>query len=143
MFPVTEANMSIREMTEEAKGAAEDAKQAAEDGTIRENAGNIASKVGSKAQGVAAKGQDIGMDKAGEGLENVAHRMRDRASGDGVKSAATTKAADGIEKTAGYLKEHDATEFWADVSALVRSHPLKALFGALIAGYFIGKALRK
>lgn len=135
--------MAIREITDEAKSAADDAKQAADDASIRENATSIAAKVGGKAQGVAAKGQDIGMDKAGDGLENVAHRMRDRASGDGVKSAATSKAADGIEKTAGYLKEHDATEFWADVSALVRSHPLKALFGALIAGYFIGKAMRK
>lgn len=135
--------MSIREMTDAARDGADDAKQAIDDASIRENAGSIASKVGGKAQGVAAKGQDIGMDKAGEGLESVAHRMRDRASGEGVKSAATTKAADGIEKTAEYLKEHDASEFWGDVAALVRSHPLKALFAALIAGYFIGKAMRK
>lgn len=118
-----------------------------DDTTMREDLGSAAAKAAAKAghaaQGVAAAGADIGIDRAAGGLEKAAHRIRDRAEGDGVQAAVTSKAATGVERAARYLEDHDSADLASDLSHLVRKHPLKAVAVALFIGYLFGKAMRR
>lgn len=98
-----------------------------------------ASEAGSKLHEQA----DMGIDKAAGGLESAAEQMRDRfADQDGVPAQVGGKMADGLERTAGYLREHDADQIWEDVEAFVKDHPLQSAAGAAIAGFVIARVLR-
>ena len=88
-------------------------------------------------------GTDAGIDKAAEGLGSAAEKMRSRAEeADGVRSSIEAKTADAMDKTAGYLKDHDSSELMHDVEQFVKTHPLQAAVGALAAGYLLGKIAR-
>lgn len=126
-------------------------------GGITEQAGQVATKAQEKAGEVAAigkekagelghkaqEGADVGLDKAADGMQRAADQMRDRlATGDGVQAQVGTKVADTMERTAGYLREHDTTELWGDVETFVREHPMQAAVGALAAGFVLGRIVR-
>ena len=73
----------------------------------------------------------------------AAERMRERAdSHEGMQADVATKAADAMDRTASYLKEHDSQELWSEVEAFVKEHPMQAAAGALFAGYMLGKIIR-
>ena len=97
------------------------------------------SEFGQKAQQQA----DAGKDKAAGGMESAASKLREQAAGtDGMTAQAGTKVADGMEKTAGYLREHDTTEMLDDVEKYVKDHPMQAVAGAVIGGFLVGRILR-
>jgi len=88
-------------------------------------------------------GADTGMDKAAQGLGSAAEKMRMRAEEDqGMRSTVEAKAADAMDKTAGYLKEHDSQELMHEIEEFVKTHPMQAAVGALAAGYVLGKLVR-
>jgi ElaB/YqjD/DUF883 family membrane-anchored ribosome-binding protein len=98
-----------------------------------------ASELGQKAQQQA----DMGKDKAAGGMESAADKIREQASkSDGMTAQTGTKVADSMEKTAGYLREHDTTEMLDDVEQYVKDHPMQAVAGAVIGGFVIGRILR-
>jgi ElaB/YqjD/DUF883 family membrane-anchored ribosome-binding protein len=98
-----------------------------------------AAELGEKAQARA----DEGLDKAAGGLEQNAERLREKAQErGGIAADAGTRVADGMEKTAGYLREHDTAEILDDVERYVRDHPVQAVAGAVIGGFVIGRLLR-
>lgn len=101
------------------------------------------SEAKSGVQDRVVSGADAGLDKTADGLESAAEKLRSRTDGEaGVKSAVQEKAADAMEKTAGYLKEHDSKELMHDLEEFVKAHPIQAAVGALAAGYVIGKIAR-
>jgi hypothetical protein len=105
--------------------------------------GDAVSDAKAGVQDRVASGADAGIDKTAEGLESAAEKIRSRTEGEeGMKSAVQEKAADAMEKTAGYLKEHDSKELMHDLEEFVKAHPLQAAVGALAAGYVIGKIAR-
>jgi len=113
------------------------------DGGIGVHASAAASEAKSAVQESVASGADAGMDKAADGLGNAAAKMRGRAEEDeGVRSTLETKAADAMDKTAGYLKDHDSSELLKDLEEFVKLHPIQAAIGALAAGYLLGKIAR-
>jgi hypothetical protein len=88
-------------------------------------------------------GADKGMDRAAEGLESAAEKMRSRAGEeDGMRSSVQVKAADAMDKTATYLKEHDSEELLHELEDYVKAHPLQAAAGALVAGFVLAKIVR-
>lgn len=88
-------------------------------------------------------GADKGMEKAAEGLGSAAEKMRARASEEtGMRATAQEKAADAMDKTAGYLKEHDSQELMHDFEEYVKAHPMQAAAGALVAGFMLAKIVR-
>ena len=106
-------------------------------------AGEAASEAKTAVQERVASGADAGIDKAADGFETAAEKMRVRAEEDeGVRSTLEAKAADAMDKTAGYLKEHDSSELMRDLEEFVKAHPVQAAVGALAAGYLLGKIAR-
>jgi ElaB/YqjD/DUF883 family membrane-anchored ribosome-binding protein len=99
----------------------------------------MASNAGQKAQDTA----DAGISRAAGGLEKAADQMRERVQGDdGTTAQIGTKVADSLERTAGYLREHDSDQIWEDVEAFVKEHPMQAAAGAALAGFVAARMLR-
>jgi ElaB/YqjD/DUF883 family membrane-anchored ribosome-binding protein len=85
---------------------------------------------------------DAGIDRAAQGMESAADTLREKAAGkEGLTAEAGTKLADGMERTAGYLKEHDTAAILDDMETYVREHPMQALAGAVVGGFLIGRLL--
>lgn len=113
--------------------------------SMSEQAGDVATKTQEKAQEMGSKMQeqaDAGLDKAASGLQKAAEQMRERGGSEGLQGQVATKAADTMEKTAGYLRDHDTDEIWQDVESFVKEHPMQAAAGALVAGFVLGRLLR-
>jgi len=90
-----------------------------------------------------AAGADTGMDRAASGLESAATQVRERAGeGDGMRAAAGTKVADGLEKASTYLRDHESREVWDDLETYIRDHPTQALIGAVAAGFVLARVMR-
>jgi uncharacterized protein YjbJ (UPF0337 family) len=88
-------------------------------------------------------GVEGGKDTMAGGIESAADMMRDKMpGGDGMVGKAGTKSADTLEKTAGYLRDHESGELWSDVEKYVKDHPASALVGALAAGFVLSRILR-
>jgi ElaB/YqjD/DUF883 family membrane-anchored ribosome-binding protein len=112
---------------------------------VQEKAKETATRAQEKAQEVGQKAEqqaDVAVDKTAEGLESTAQTVRERfATRDGVTGDVGMKAADTMERTAGYLREHDTAEIIDDVERYVREHPMQALAGAVVGGFLIGRLL--
>jgi ElaB/YqjD/DUF883 family membrane-anchored ribosome-binding protein len=85
-----------------------------------------------------------GRERAADGLANAASQLRSNFAGDGegVKGQVGVKVADSLERTAGYLREHETDQIWSDVETFVTEHPVQAAAGALVAGFVLGRVLR-
>ncbi len=106
----------------------------------------VTQKVQDKASEYSGKLQDqadAGIDRAAQGLEQAAEQMRSRVEGQGgIQGQVGTKMADSLEKTAGYLREHEADEIWHDVEQYVKDHPLQAAASAAVAGFLFARILK-
>ena len=113
------------EVTNKAKGAASQVQDAARDAT-----------------GMAKERMDEGMDKAAEGVQSAAETVREKAQErGGVTAQYGTKAADVMETSAEYLREHDTSQVMDDIEKFVRDHPVQAVAGAIIGGFILGRVL--
>lgn len=127
---VDDSPMAYKEMTEEAGAGTKSTADAARD---------KATEIGEKAQDRA----DAGIDKAAGGLESAAQKLKERTQeADGMPAQAGTKVAEGMEKTAGYLREHDTSAILDDVETYVKEHPMQAVAGAVVGGFLISRILR-
>jgi ElaB/YqjD/DUF883 family membrane-anchored ribosome-binding protein len=52
------------------------------------------------------------------------------------------KVAEGMERSATYLREHSTEDMRGDVERYVREHPMQAMAGALVAGFVLSRILR-
>ena len=117
---------SMREGSEQAQGMAEQAKEKA-------------SEYGEKAQEQAEQAKD----QAAGGMERAAEALRERAgSTEGAPAQASLKVAEGMETASMYLKQHNTTEMWSDAERFAKEHPGKALAGAVVTGFVLGRILR-
>jgi ElaB/YqjD/DUF883 family membrane-anchored ribosome-binding protein len=120
----------------QAAGTSPDGKDASQ---LMDDARTKAAEVGQQAQEKLEQGKDT----AASGMESAADKIRERTQySDGVQAKAGTKVAEGMEKTAGYLKEHDTNEMVDDLEKYVREHPVQALAGAVVGGFLVGRILR-
>jgi ElaB/YqjD/DUF883 family membrane-anchored ribosome-binding protein len=110
---------------------------------VADRAGEMATGAVTKAQETVKTSADKGMERASEGMTTAAERLRERSeSAEGMQKDVALKAADAMDKTASYLKEHDSAEMMEQVERYIREHPIQAASGALVAGYLLGKILR-
>jgi ElaB/YqjD/DUF883 family membrane-anchored ribosome-binding protein len=122
-------------------GAADGGRE--EDGSLVQGAKERVAEGTTAVQERVTSGADKGMDKAAEGLGTAAEKMRSRAAEEsGVRSTVQEKAADAMDKTAVYLKEHDSQELMHELEEYVKTHPLQAAAGALVAGFVLAKIVR-
>lgn len=80
-----------------------------------------------------------GQDSAGAGPGPHADSS---AGGPGVRGAAHT-AAESLDHTAKYIREHDVASMVADVKRLVKDNPVPALIGAAILGFVLARTLSR
>ncbi len=81
-----------------------------------------------------------------DALENAASSIHERAEslpgGETVKSVAHS-AADKLESTAGYIREHDVRAMLSDIEDVVKRNPGPSLLIAAAIGFLIGRAFRE
>lgn len=119
--------------TETMDKAREGANQAAD--KAREGASQAADKAREQAE--------MGRERGAEGMERAASKVRDSMGDkDGMAGEAATRAADTLDRAAGYMKNHDTNEMMRDFQGYVREHPYTAMAGALAAGFLISRVLR-
>lgn len=94
----------------------------------------------------AAEQVDSKREPAANTLENAAATMHEKAEslpgGESVKSAAHT-AAEKVQATAGYIRQHDVQSMLSDVENMVRRNPGPSLLVAAAIGFLIGRAFHE
>jgi ElaB/YqjD/DUF883 family membrane-anchored ribosome-binding protein len=107
---------------------------------------SIAGQAREQMQNVAGQAKDQAeqvRERAADSTEMAADKLREQVEGrGGVQEKVGIKAADAMERTAGYLREKRTDEIWHDVENMAREHPMQALGGAIVAGFVIGRILR-
>jgi ElaB/YqjD/DUF883 family membrane-anchored ribosome-binding protein len=83
---------------------------------------------------------------AADALQSAASTIHERAEdlpgGETVKSVAHS-AAEKLESTAGYIREHDVKAMLSDVEEIVKRNPGPSLLIAAAVGFLIGRAFRE
>lgn len=81
-----------------------------------------------------------GKEKAASTIERASGQIRSQAQG-GPASTAGEKVAGTLDKTADYLHEHETGEMMDDFRGYVKRHPMQAVAGAAIGGFFLARFL--
>jgi len=83
---------------------------------------------------------------AADALESAASTIHEKAEdlpgGETVKNVAHS-AAEKLEATAGYIREHDVRTMMSDVEEIVKRNPGPSLLIAAAIGFLIGRAFRE
>jgi len=83
---------------------------------------------------------------AADALQSAASAIHERAEGlpggETVKSVAHS-AAEKLEATAGYIRDHDVQTMLSDVEGIVKRNPGPSLLVAAAIGFLIGRAFRE
>jgi hypothetical protein len=87
---------------------------------------------------------DQGRESAAEGLRSTADSLRSGAQTgtQGVTNLAN-RAADSMEQTAQYMREHDVRGMVGEMEKMVRRNPGPSLIAAAAVGFLLGTALRR
>ena len=116
---------------------------------VRDTAGEAASRVRERSGEMADKAVekfDQGRQAAAGTLDRAALKLHSKAEsvpGGSRSATAAHKMADGMERAAAYIREHDAKDIGADAADLMRRYPSRTLIGALALGFLIGRTLRR
>ena len=115
---------------------------------MQEKAGQAASqareKVGAMADS-ATEAVDDHREQASEVMDNAANQIRERGEslpGGERTTEIASMAADKVEATSDYVREHDVKDMMSDLETLVRNHPTQSLVVAAAAGFLVGRMLR-
>ena len=105
----------------------------------KDRIGDAAARAQKKVQETA----DQARDSAAGGMRSAADKLREKTTGSGgIQEAAGTRLAEGMDKTARYLREHDTQSMLSDLESYVRQHPARSIIAAVAAGLLIGRRLR-
>ena len=124
--------------------------------TLSDTAQNVKERVADAASTAKQRVSDAGRqatdkidDKRGaaaDALGNAASAIHEKAEdlpgGETVRSVAHS-AADTLESTAGYIREHDVRAMMSDVEEIVKRNPGPSLLIAAAIGFLIGRAFRE
>ncbi|HEX7361044.1 MAG TPA: hypothetical protein VF283_11205 [Bryobacteraceae bacterium] len=93
----------------------------------------------------AAEQVDAKRGSAANAMESAASTIHEKAEnlpgGETVRNTAHT-AADKLQSTANYVREHDVQSMLSDVEAMVKRNPGPSLLIAAAIGFLIGRAFR-
>ena len=109
-------------------------------------------KTGGAVANLTSKAQEFGATAAnkaneaatvvGEKIGSLANVIREKAPREGAVATAATAVVDGLESASSYLREKKFDHLAKDVTALVRSYPVRALLIAVGLGYLLGRRPR-
>jgi ElaB/YqjD/DUF883 family membrane-anchored ribosome-binding protein len=123
---------------------------------LSDTAQSVKDKVADAASTARQKVSDVGRqatDKidekrapAADALQSAAATLHEKAEGlpggETVKGVAHS-AAEKLESTAGYIREHDVRAMLSDVEDIVKRNPGPSLLIAVAVGFLIGRAFRE
>jgi len=129
-----------------ASQAAGDVKDAAREATtnLGQQASDLASNLGERAQNLASSAAERAEDArsaVGQGMSNLAGRLRENAPQEGMLGTAAGGVAGTLEAGGRYLQEHDISDIGQDLSRLVRQYPIASLCAVFGLGFMLGKTL--
>ena len=116
---------------------------------VKERVSDVAAKTKDKADQMKetiSDKIDEQRQNAAEGLGRVASTLHEKASDvpGGPKLVNFTHSiANGMESTAGYLREHDLSKMGEDLMNVCRKHPTQSLLAALAFGFLLGRSARR
>jgi ElaB/YqjD/DUF883 family membrane-anchored ribosome-binding protein len=112
---------------------------------VRERVSQVTSHVKNTAADLgrsAAENIDRNLDTAAGALEKTASSLRSRVGEGGTRMTDVAKtAADKLEGTARYFREHHSREMVSDFEGLVKRNPGTSLMAALGLGLLIGMSM--
>ena len=111
---------------------------------VAENATKAKDKVQEAARNVQSK-IDETRTPAADKLQNAASALHEKAGslpGGETVAGLAHGAADRMQATAEYVRDHDVQRMTADVEAFVRRRPGQSLLAAAAVGFLIGRAFR-
>jgi len=88
---------------------------------------------------------DANRGRVADKLQGVASTLHEKTKNlpSGEKAASIAhSAADKVEATAKYVREHDVQDIMGDVETFVRRHPGQSLLAAAAVGFLVGRALK-
>ncbi|MBV9300637.1 MAG: YtxH domain-containing protein [Acidobacteriaceae bacterium] len=136
----TKAGSSTSEFTDRLSDTAQ---------TVKEKVSDAASTAKQKVSDAGRQASDKIDEKRGpaaDALESAASTLHEKAEdlpgGETVKSVAHS-AAEKLESTAGYIREHDVRAMLSDVEEIVKRNPGPSLLVAVAIGFLIGRAFRE
>ena len=121
---------------------------------IREEASALGEKLANSAERVQNKVSDMGRtaankidesrEAAASGLQKAAFTIREKAEtlrpvGQKVSGMANA-AADKLNSTADYVREHDVKRMMTGVETLVKNNPVPSLIAVGVIGFLVGRA---
>lgn len=125
--------------TDQMKDKAADVKDKAADaaGTAKDKASEMTHKATDKVD--ERRGQTA------ETMDTAAAQLRERGEslpGGERTTEMASMAADKVEATSTYIRDHDVDDMMTDLETFVRSHPTQSLVAAGVAGFLVGRMLR-
>jgi ABC-type transporter Mla subunit MlaD len=117
--------------------------------TAQTGIGDIATRAKDKAQGIAqaaADAVDQNRGTAARVLANAASTIHDGAThlpGSERVTRLAEAAAEELDATAEYVREHTAQQIMTDLKQCVRRHPGASLLCAAVMGVLVGRGFRK
>jgi ElaB/YqjD/DUF883 family membrane-anchored ribosome-binding protein len=115
--------------------------------SIRERVSNMSNQARDRASEFGRKSADAidrGLDTAAGKLHDTAESLRMKAGtgGDKMSQFATT-AADKLDATARYFRDHHTRDMVSGMESMVRRNPGASLAAALAVGVLIGAAMKR
>ena len=116
-------------------------------GTQTEDWKNRVSDTASQARGKASEYGRTAVEKLDQGRHSAANALQKTAStlrntGSGRVGDVAHRAADTIDRTATYMRDHDVRDMMSDVEGAVRRNPGPSLLIAAAFGFLLGSAIR-
>jgi len=107
------------------------------------NAADQAKAKASEYSRTASQKIDQGRMSTASGLESAANSLRNSAQtgGQAISQFANT-AADKLQNTASYMRDHNVSQMYGDIEHVVRRNPGPSLIAAAAVGFLLGAALR-
>jgi len=121
--------------------------------TTGETARDKASKAASKAKQSVSEAMETGKQRADEARRSTAssleraaswtHESAARLPGGEKAQRAAHAVADGMNRSATYLRDHSFGDMASDVEGYVRKHPGPSIAVAAAVGFLLGQSLRR
>ncbi|HEX5412305.1 MAG TPA: hypothetical protein VFZ27_10630 [Terriglobia bacterium] len=110
--------------------------------TIRRAADKAESKAGALADDAVTK-VDEKREAAAEAMRGAADTLHRVAGGGGKAVKAAYAAGKQLQASADFLEEHDFRGSLGEAERFVKSHPAESLIAAAVAGFLVGRAVRR
>lgn len=115
---------------------------------MKERAGQAAEQARDKVGDAASNATHMVDERRGQAshaMDSAAEQIRERGEslpGGERTTEMASMAAEKMESTSAYIRDHDVQDMMTDLESFVRQHPTQSLVAAAAAGFLVGRMLR-